>query len=156
VICAWVAGDVHYFERAPVAGLADKLTEAAQQFLDDVRDGQEPEPFGAPMELPWLAEMFPLEVGKMIDLRDRDDADKLAQLAVDYDYAQQTASGANKGCETLRARMLAMVKDADQIMLGEGVVVRVSAHGRGKRIKVFVPGVAVPSNRDPVNILPAG
>jgi predicted phage-related endonuclease len=156
VICAWVAGDVHYFERAPVAGLADKLTEAAQQFLDDVRNGNEPEPFGDPMELPWFAEAFPLEVGKTIDLRDREDAAKLAQAAADYSYAKQAANAGAKGAEALRAKLLGIARDADQVLLGEGVILRVKPHGKGKRLDVYVPDNPLASAREPVNILPAG
>lgn len=137
VIAAWVAGDVYYFERAPAVGFADKLNHDAAEFFASVRESREPDPFGAPVELPWLTEMFPVSLGETLDLSDRAD---LVEVAVQYRDAKDQESGGARTAEPLRAKLLAAAKTAETIILPDGVRVRIRPHGKGKRINVFVPG----------------
>ena len=146
VLVAWVAGDVHYFERAPISKLWDALNAEAPAFFDDVKAEREPNPFGAPIEIPWLTKLFPTERGKSIDLSDDG---KLAEAAVQYrDAKEQEAAGA-RTAEPLRAKLLAAAKDAEEIVLCDGLKFRVRPHGKGKRITVHDP-------RTPLDLLAAG
>jgi predicted phage-related endonuclease len=64
LLVAWVAGELHYFERAPVKDLWAPLYQEAERFFADVQAKREPEPFGAPVELPLLAQLFPTDQGQ--------------------------------------------------------------------------------------------
>lgn len=125
VIAAWVAGEVHYFERAPIPELwADVETEAAR-FLASVRDGDEPDPFGAPMELPFLS-LIEHVAGKSIE---SDDV-SLAQMAVAYAETGDIVSAANKRREEIKAKLLAAAGDAGEIRFNDGTVVSVKTQSR--------------------------
>jgi predicted phage-related endonuclease len=136
IIAAWVAGDVHYFERGEAEGFRQKLNADAAAFFDDVRAAREPNPFGVPLELPWLSAMFPVQLGETIDLDDR----ALAEAAIQYRDAKEQESGGARAAEHLRAKLLAAAKTAEHIILPDGVRVRIRPHGKGKRINVYVPG----------------
>lgn len=146
VLAAWVAGDVHYFERKPILKLWEELAAAATAFLADVRELREPDPFGVPIEVPWLNALFPTERGKSIDLSD--DAE-LAEVAVQYRDAKAQEAAGSRAAAPLRARLLAAAKDAEEIMLAEGIRFRVRPHGEGKRVTVYDPRV-------PLDLMAAG
>lgn len=158
VLVAWVAGDVHYFERQPNEEFWQKLYAGAETFMREVRDGPEPEPFGSPVELPWLAKLFPVVKGNAIDLTAREDAAELAQLAVDYRNAKEMQAAGDRTAEPLRARLLAVLKDADEAVLLDGVRIRISPVRNGKRIKVYVPDgrATLSPNSIPDDLLTAG
>lgn len=146
VIAVWVAGDMHYFERKPIRALWQKLETEAADFFAAISAGDEPEPFGAPIEVPWLAELFPVERGKSIDLSDEV---SLAEAAVQYrDAKEQEAAGA-RTAERLRSKLLAAAKDAEEVLLADGLKVRLRQHGKGKRITLYDPSV-------PLDLLAAG
>lgn len=143
IIVAWVAGEVHYFERSPISELWNRIDQEAAGFFEQVGAAQEPEPFGVPVELPWLTQLFPLDRGKTIDLTAHADAESYVQAAVAYQAAKDQESAGKRTAEPLRAKVLAFVKDADRVELPNGVQVRVSMAGvKGKRIRVFVPETA--------------
>jgi hypothetical protein len=107
--------------------------------MAEVKESREPEPFGSPVELPWLAKLFPVIKGNAIDLTAREDAEELAQIAVDYRNAKEQESGGARTAEPLRAKLLAVLKDADEATLLDGVRIRVSPVRNGKRLKIYVP-----------------
>jgi hypothetical protein len=158
VLVAWVAGNVHYFEREPIDEFWQKLYASAEGFFRDVEAGNEPEPFGSPVELPWLATLFPVIKGNAIDLTAAADADALAQIAVDYRNAKEQEAGGARAAEPLRAKLLAVLKDHDEATLLDGVRIRVSPVRNGKRIKVYVPDgrATLSPNSIPDDILMAG
>jgi YqaJ-like recombinase protein len=134
VLVAWVAGELHFFERKPIRDLWGKLAAEAEIFLRSVREGAEPDPFGAPIELPWLNECFPV-VSDTVVYGD----EKLAEAAIQYaDAKEQEAAGA-RTAEPLRAKLLAFAKDAGKIDLPGGMNVRIRPHGKGKRLTVYRP-----------------
>jgi hypothetical protein len=155
VIAAWVAGDVHYFEREPVPEFWTMIEGEARDFFQSIADKAEPEPFGVPLELPWLNELFPVEPKKVLDLS----ADGETHLEIARMYAnakEQEAAGA-RTAEPLRARLLALAKDAEEVLLPFDCKVRIRPHGKGKRITVQVPETAPPIRTVPLEeILNAG
>jgi hypothetical protein len=139
VIAVWVAGDVHYFERRPIEKLWRELANEAERFFLEVRGRQEPDPFGAPIELPWLTELFPVVVGKEIDCSD--DA-ALTEAAIQYRGAKEQESAGARTAESLRAKLLAVARDAETVLLADGWRARIRPHGKGKRIVVSEPVTA--------------
>lgn len=135
IIVAWVCGELKFFERKPMPDLWARMEADAAQFLADVHERREPDPFGAPVELPWLNEAFPVERGKVISA-----GEDIAKIAVQYRDARERQSTAEALATPLRAQLLAYAKDAEHIdlpMPGSRVTIR--PHGKGKRITVFTP-----------------
>jgi hypothetical protein len=152
VIVAWVAGDLHYFERAPIPELWTELETAAAAFFDDVRAGREPDPFGAPIEVPWLAKLLPAVKGKVIDLSAEPEAERHAEAARLYRLARDQENGCAREAEMLRAQLLALAKDAEEVVLPGGIRLRIGGNEKSKRLTVYVPD----SPASPADLLMAG
>lgn len=146
VMASWVAGEVHYFEREPIPELWDKLNAGAAEFFADVAAGNEPDPFGVPVELDLLTRAFPTTKGEVIDLTGEPTAVSLAEMVSMYRYHRETASSAGKEAERLRAQILAMARAAEEVHLPGGVRVTINQDTRGaKRIKVYIPDEHAPA-----------
>lgn len=157
VIVAWVGADLFFFERKPIFDLWAKLSEEAAAFFKSVADKIEPNPFGAAVELPWLTELFPTEPGKQLDLSEDHAAVALAEDVSTYATFKAQESVASKGSEHLRAKLLALAKDNETVLLPCGVSYRVAKSGKGKTIKPFVPLTLKPPPASPErNILHGG
>jgi hypothetical protein len=140
VMATWVAGEVHYFEREPIPELWTTLLTGAAEFFASVKANVEPDPFGIPIELDLLTRVFPTVVGNIRDLTSEIGADKLAEMVSMYAYHREQTGSAAKEAERLRAQILAMARDAEEVHLPGGVRVTISMDTRGsKRIKVYVP-----------------
>jgi predicted phage-related endonuclease len=126
VIAAWVAGDLHYFERRPNEELWRLLEQEAEAFFAAVAARREPDPQGARVEVPWLARLLPTVEGKRLDLSRDPAAGAIAEKAAQYKILSVHESGARRAKETLRAELLALAKDHEEIALPGGVRVRVS------------------------------
>lgn len=142
VLSAWVAGNVHYFERAPIDDLWDRMIAEAGTFFKSVEAQQGPDPFGSPVEAPWLTKLFPVTLGKTIDLSSGEGAGRLAEIARFYKRAKEQESAGGGEADLRRAEILAFARDAEHVLLPSGVKVTIRPHGKGKRIKVFVPETA--------------
>lgn len=120
VIPAWIAGEIHYFERQPIPELWDALKAEAKKFLEEVAAGKEPDPFGHPIEIPALGLIERIE-GKTVSVAD----ETLAQQAKAYAEAGEIVSAANKRREEIKAQLLAAAGDAETMRLPGGVTVGV-------------------------------
>lgn len=154
VLAVWVAGDVHYFERQPIAELWENLKEGAHQFFADVQAGREPDPFGVAIEAPWLVRLLPTVKGAVLDLSNDGHADGHAETARLYWAAKQQESAAGAVAEELRPKLLALAKEAEEIWLPGPVHVRIRAAGKGKRVTVYEPEQS--KGRVPDDLLMAG
>jgi predicted phage-related endonuclease len=158
VIAVWIAGEVYYFERQPIPELFDRLHAEAKSFFASVKSKDEPDPFGATVELPWLNQMFPTERGKTLDLSEHPEAPAYVEATVEYRNAKEQEAGGKRTAEPLRAKLLAFIKDADKVILPEGVRINITPVHNGKRIKVYVPDgrATLSPNAIPDDILTAG
>lgn len=158
VIAVWVAGEVHYFERVPILDLWKRLQDEGAEFFAETAAKREPEPFGATVELPWLNQMFPTERGKTLDLSAHPEAAVLVEQTIDYRNAKEQEAGGKRTAEPLRAKLLAFIKDADKVLLPDGVRINITPVHNGKRIKVYVPDgrETFSPNSIPSDILTAG
>jgi hypothetical protein len=66
-IALWCGGDMTYFHRKPMPDLWAKFEQEPKEFFADVRAGREPEPFGSPIEVPLLKQMFAKPTGEIIN-----------------------------------------------------------------------------------------
>lgn len=138
MICAWVGGSRKYFERTPNRVLWAQLEAESLAFFDDVEAGREPDPFGLPVELPWLQQMYPTKEGKVLDLREVSGADRFAAKGRQWLTSKATARNHAMVADALRAEFSAVAKDAERILLPGGG--SISGFGKGKRLKVHIPG----------------
>lgn len=132
-IALWCGGDMTYFQRKPMPDLWAKFNEEAEQFFEDVRAGREPEPFGSPIEVPLLKQLFATPTGEIIngtELLGEIEATKLAQRVVDTEYQRTVRLAAEKIEKETQAKLLAIIKDADELELPQGIRVKVNRSAR--------------------------
>jgi predicted phage-related endonuclease len=136
IIVAWCGGQHFYFEREPHGKLISELIVEADRFFDDVELGNEPEPFGAPVEIPWLMKLYPTDETKIVNLRESSLGVRLSRQGRQYNESKRTARDHTKVAEVLRSEMVARLKGAGTILLPDGMSIRM---GKRNRLTVFVP-----------------
>jgi hypothetical protein len=142
VICAWVAGDMYYFEREPIHELWTRLNDEAFAFFESIRTRSEPSPFGVPIEVEWLTKLLPLERGKVVDLSADPAAAEAAEMARVYVEAKENENAGKRVAEPLRAKLLALARDAEEVWLPGAIKVRVGGNEKSKRLSVYIPEVS--------------
>lgn len=147
-IAAWVGGDMHYFEREIIPELWDQLGKEALQFFDDVEHKREPDPFGAAIEAPLLAKVFATKPGKVVTFTEGPEAEKLAEDVRMWAWHSAQRLQHEKGEKALKAKMLGLMKDANEGEFLHGIKVTVKQSDRAgftvaptkvTTIKPFVP-----------------
>lgn len=146
VIAAWVAGEVHYFERDPIFDLWDKLNDEALAFFKSIDAGDEPDPFGAPIEIEWLTKLLPTERGKVVDLSGDSRSTEWSKIAAAYVEAKDQENAGKRIAEQLRAKLLGLAKDAEEVWLPGAIRVRIGGNEKSKRLNVYIPEVSKTSN----------
>ncbi len=146
VIAAWVAGDVHYFERDPIFDLWDKLNDEALAFFKSIDAQDEPDPFGAPIEIEWLTKLLPTERGKVVDLSGDARSLEWSKIASAYVEAKEQENAGKRIAEPLRAKLLGLAKDAEEVWLPGAIRVRIGGNEKSKRLNVYIPEVSKASN----------
>jgi hypothetical protein len=151
IIAAWIGGEVRYFERAPITDYWQRLEDEAAMFFAEVAARFEPDPFGAPVETPWLQLLFPPRPGTLADFADRDDAQQLADLVMFYRSARDQEIAGKRTAEQFRAKLLALIRDAEEARFAHGITVRASRRTVKEHVRkatfsttlnVFVPELA--------------
>lgn len=142
----WVAGEMHYFKREPMPELWADMEREAAAFFASVAAGQEPDPFGASVELPYLTNLP--RSGEAIDLSDQPDAKEIAEAARMFEAESKRARGIERSRDHFKALLLGAMGEASEAVLYGGIRVKVRqdevpAHTRAasKRtiLKVTVP-----------------
>jgi YqaJ-like viral recombinase domain len=124
VIALWCAGDMTYFQRKPMRDLWEMFDIEATRFFAEVLAGNEPAPFGSPIEMPLLRQIFDKQIDKAVDaveLLGEVEATKLAQRVVDADYQRVVRLAAEKVEEKTKAELLALLGNAVQLDLPQGI-----------------------------------
>jgi hypothetical protein len=157
VIAVWVAGDQYYFEREPFDEFWQLLDQEAEVFFAAVAAKSEPDPAGSPVEIPWLARLFPTVKAKMLDLSQDVAAGRIAEKVSRYKTLAAQESGARRAKEMLRAELLALAKDNEEVALPRGIRFKISTRNIAeqarkasvsKTLTVYVPqpaGAPAPS-----------
>lgn len=158
IIAAWVAGEVHYFERQPIDELWRRLESEADAFFADVKAGKEPDPFGAPVEIEWLVKLLPTKRGKVVDLSADVGAEPHAMKVRAYRDAKEQENAGKRTAEPLRAQLLALARDAEKVLLPGGINITIGGNEKSKRLNVYVPDDAIAGRKPamPEDILSAG
>lgn len=154
-LTAWLAGELHHFERKPIPDLWERLKAEAKTFFDDIAAGNEPPAFGAPVEVPWLTKIFPTQSGKVLALTDPEDrnAMKVAESVRMLTWHTQERLGHEKAEKNIKAALLALATDHETVLLPYGIKVDVKEQKRSgytvaptsfKVLKPYVPKDGVP------------
>jgi hypothetical protein len=130
VLAAWVCGEMHYFERQPIPELWRELGEAAARFFDDVANKREPNAFGDPIELPLMTELFKTASGRVLDMREDESAQALVQDAADLQSNGAARGIHEKEYKRLRAKFMALMDGADELLLPGGASIKVTRSAR--------------------------
>jgi len=104
-IAAWVCGEITYFDREPIPKVWDQMEKTASQWFEDLKTDKQPDPFGDPMEQPWLA-LLDRPKGSAIDLTGDVDLAEKVRL---YAWQQKQITGGQKAAATLKAQILAAI-----------------------------------------------
>jgi len=145
LIVAWVCADLYYFERRPVIELWNRMGIEAGRFFRSVERKEEPDPFGVPIEIPWLTDLFPVREGSVLDLSAEHGHVKTAEDVQQYRWHAEQRLGHEKAEEELKAKLLGLAKDNSRVLLPCGVSYTQRKHGKGKRIMPYVPDVPLPA-----------
>lgn len=153
-LSAWLAGELHHFERKPIPGLWKQLEVEAQKFFDDVAAGREPDPFGAPVEAPFLAEAFPTIAGKTLTMDEANTENlKVAEQVRMLTWHSAERLGHEKAEKDIKAQLLALAKDNEEVVLPYGIRVKIQRQERKGyevkpttvvMVKPYVPKTGVP------------
>lgn len=158
VLAVWLCGEMKYFERKPIPELWTQIEVAALSFFDDVEAKQEGEPFGEPVEVPLLAKVFPLVVGTKVDLTTHPRAAELAEQASLMRYHAEARAGHEKGEKAIKAMFKALLGEADEATLPNGIRIRQKQQSRaGYTVKpttftiidAFIPDEAMLPTSEP-------
>lgn len=155
VLAAWYAGEMFYFERKPMPDLWAALDAEAAKFFADVAAGNEPDPFGVPIEAPLLAQVYPTVLGKVLDLSKLEHSDKKSPLAYSTAEAVRMMEwhsgerlGHDRAEKAIKAKLFGLAKDAEQVLLPHGVGYRIKESPRAgfyvkpsvvRKLDAFVP-----------------
>jgi hypothetical protein len=145
-IALWCGGDMTYFQRKPMLDLWAKFEVEAMQFFDDVKAGREPEPFGSPVEVPLLKQIFDKPTGEIVNAVEKlgeAEATKLAQRVADADYQRVVRLAAEKVEEKVKAELLGLLKDADEIEFPQGIRVTRTVQTRNNKAKPASTSTAI-------------
>jgi hypothetical protein len=123
-IAVWVCGEMFYFERAPIPEVWETMTEAAETFFKAVAAGDEGDPFGVPVEMPLLNKLFAPKPGKVIELTSRDDAEAIVGFARGFVELDARAKETAKQAAGLKAKLRALIGDAEEAVLLDGSKIR--------------------------------
>ncbi len=151
-LAVWVCGQMVYFEREPIPELRQALEREAEAFFARVAAKDEPDPFGLPVEMPLLSQLFPPVAESVLDLRDDPGHCRTAEDASLYKTLREQAAGAQRASETLRAKLLGIAREHEKVLLPYGVNFRRRKSGKGWALDVYIPETpqAPPAPRDSV------
>lgn len=124
VLGVWIAGEMKYFERKPIAELWDAIEVEAAKFFEDVAAKRAGDPFGEPIEWPLLSKLFAPAVGTKMDFRDHPQADKLADDIRLMDWHAEERKGHERGEAALKIKIKSMIGEAEESTFAGGVIVR--------------------------------
>lgn len=128
VICAWLAGEMHYFEREADHELWAKLKDLGEIFLARVADENYVfDPFGDPLEYDWITNKWPVVERQTLDMKEAsDDNVALAETARMYEWCKGQKSEFTKLEKELKTKLVGIAKDNDTIALPADIYVNVS------------------------------
>lgn len=141
VIGVWLAGDMRYYERPPHEELWAELRSRSAALIQDAEAGKEPDPFGAPIEIPLLNKLYPVLQRKTLDLSEEERGKEFAEKAMMYRAAAERRLAEEKTEKELKADLVALMADYDLLRLPNNISVelkRIPVKGRVQTVQAHV------------------
>ena len=88
--------------------------------------------------------MFPTERGSVLDLSQDYQHVKTAELVSMYKHHKASESAGAKGAEPIRAKLLALAREHETVLLPCGVKIKIGGSEKSKRLTVYVPDNPLP------------
>lgn len=123
-IVAWYQAGLHFFNREPIPDLWTEFETEATRFFQDLAAGDPGKPFGSPVELPLINQLFQVVEGKTLDLTNDPRGEALAQDAATLLDFAANRKFAQKNEDVCKAHLRGAIEDAETLRLPHGVVVR--------------------------------
>jgi hypothetical protein len=151
VLGLWCGGEMFYFERKPIPELWDAIDTEAAKMFDDLKNDREPEPFGDPVESDLIKKVFVTVAGKIIDMSDVKAFPGAMKLAEDVrlmEWAAKERLGHDKTEKGIKAKLNAIIKDNETLILPNGITVSAKTADRAgyevkpsktRTLKSYVP-----------------
>jgi hypothetical protein len=143
MFAVWVCGEMHYFERELNPMVAKDLHDQAVTMLARVRNGDEPDPFGAAIELPLLNQLLPIVKGKELDLRDDPAARKFAELGKMLKQFRKDANFYEKAAEDARNKLRMLARDYETVLLPYGVTLKLATRTMKEHVRKATTWTAI-------------
>lgn len=158
LIAVWVCAgaELHYYEREPIIKLWTQIELESKRFFASVEGGEEPDPYGAEVELPWLTSLYQTAEGETLDLSDKYEHVKTAEDLRTYEIFKDQRASSERVTKEYRAKFLALAKSAREVILPCGFRYRVQKSGGGKTVVPFIPEVPTAPPPPPEPIIQAG
>jgi len=151
IIGVFNCGEMTYFRREPVPRLWDALRDESQSFFADVLRKKEPEPFGSPVELPLLSEIYPT-VKRMVRnfaeiMGEKELIDWSEKLRM-CEWHSKERLGHERAEKKLKAEILGLMQDAAEGLFAHGIKANVNQVERAgytvkpttyKTLSLYVP-----------------
>lgn len=143
-IAVWVCGEMKYFEREPIPKVWAGIEAEAEKFFESIAANKSPDPFGDPIELPWLSALD-RPAGSVVDLSHDENLTEKVRM---YVRAQAEARAAQSVTKTLKPQILSAIGAHEKAMFGDGITVDLQTTKRAGHtvkpstsvtIKAFVP-----------------
>jgi hypothetical protein len=135
MFAVWCCGEMHYMERELNPMVAKDLHDQAVTMLARVRNGDEPDPFGAAIELPLLDKLLPIAKGKTLDLRDDAEARNYAELGKMLQQFRKDANFYQKAAEDARNKLRVLARDNETVLLPYGVTIKLAARSMKEHVR---------------------
>jgi YqaJ-like viral recombinase domain len=135
LIVVWVCGgNLVFFRRDPARDLWAKLEIEAGRFFASIENNEQPDPFGVPVEIPWLTKLYET---RPLSFLDRTGDEELHKKLIDFNYHNTEESRHHKLREALRAQLMGVAGDYETVCLPENAGYRIVKAGKGKTVKSF-------------------
>ncbi len=117
-------GVLRLYERRPHHDSQSRIAAAAVEFFADLESGNEPSPFGIPIEIDVVSELYPEADPKKI-IEDPDNFD-IAEKARLYAWTVEQKTGFERAEKSMRPQILGYMKDAAMAAVAGGVRIKVN------------------------------
>jgi predicted phage-related endonuclease len=124
IMAVWVCGEMKYFERQIIDDLWREIEKEAALFFADVEAKNEGQPFGEPVEMPLLSELFPVRAGTSVDFSNHPKANQLAEQVRSIEKFGEARLFNEKAERAVKSLLKALMQDAEEATFLHGIKVR--------------------------------
>lgn len=142
VFGVWVCGEMHYYDRDPMPELWEEFQTRGRDFFASLT-GAAPDPFGAPVEVPLLSKLFDPPKDSVLDLTGSPVGKEIAEAVRMFEWHKTERGGHDKAAETMKAKLLAVAGQNEQVILPYGINYKLKARNVKEHMRAASKSVTV-------------